>query len=381
MRVLADYRPALRERSGVGEHLHLLIGGYAAAYPGDVTLFTSSWKDRPRPDLAAELGVRVVDRRIPVSVLNLLWHRAGWPPIEMLTGDRFDVVHSPHPLRIPSRSAAQVVTVHDLFFLDDPERTSAEIRRDYPALAALHARQAHAILTSSEYVKQRICRRLGALPDHVYVCGPGAPAWRDLGRAPNIPRDGYLLFVGTLEPRKNLGALLDAYAILLTSRPHVPDLLIVGRPTPAAQPWLERIAAPPLAGRVRLAGYLGEGEREATYAGARALVLPSLDEGFGLPVLEAMSAGIPVVASNRGSLPEVIGHGGVLVDPTRPDLLADALMPMLFDDSVAARWALAGLERARAFSWASSVATLRRAYLDAVTRRSGRHPDEGNPAA
>lgn len=370
MRVLADYRPALRHRSGVGQHLHHLIGGYAAAYPGEVTLFTSSWKDRPDPGLATELGAHVVDRRIPVRLLNLLWHRAEWPPIETVAG-QFDIVHSPHPLRIPSRSAAQVVTIHDLFFLDEPEGTTAEVRRDYPALAATHAKLAHAVVTPSEHVKKLVCARFGIAPERVYVCGSGAPVWRELGRLPNVPSDGYLLFVGTLEPRKNLGVLLDAYESLLASRPHVPDLLIVGRPTTAAQAWLDRIAAAPLAGKVRVTGYVKDSERERIYAGARALVLPSLDEGFGLPALEAMSAGVPVIVSDRGALPEVVGAGGVLVDATHPDRLAAALEPVLFDDPVARQWAQAGLERARAFSWAASIGTLRRAHLDAVERRAG----------
>src|SRR5687767_309304 len=134
MRILADYRPALRERTGVGEYLHQLVRAYAAAHPGEVTLFTSSWKDRPAPALASELGVRIVDLHIPVRVLNLLWHRASWPPVEALAGD-FDVVHAAHPLLIPARHAAKVITIHDLFFLAHPERTAAEIRRDYPALA------------------------------------------------------------------------------------------------------------------------------------------------------------------------------------------------------------------------------------------------------
>jgi AbrB family looped-hinge helix DNA binding protein len=140
-----------------------------------------------------------------------------------------------------------------------------------------------------------------------------------------VPRDGYLLFVGTLEPRKNLGVLLDAYAILLETRTAVPTLVIVGRTTPEAGSWLARIAEPPLAGRVRVLGYISDAERENVYAGARVLILPSLDEGFGLPALEAMSAGVPVVASSRGALPEVVGTGGMLFDPTRPADLAAAL--------------------------------------------------------
>src|SRR5918999_203466 len=321
MRILADYRPALRERTGVGEYLHGLIRAYASAYPGEVTLFTSSWKDRLSPAVVSELGVAAIDRRIPVRALNLLWHRAGWPPIEALAGD-FDVVHAAHPLLIPARRAAQVVTIHDVFFLWNRQHTTAEIRRDYAALAGTHARRAHAVVTSTEHGKRLVGEHLGVPADRVYVCPPGLPIWQSLGRAPHVPRDGYVLFVGTLEPRKNVGALLDAYELLLERRRVVPSLVLAGRATSDAAGWLARIARPPLAGRVRHLGYVASEERERVFAGARVLVMPSLDEGFGLPALEAMSAGIPVVASNRGSLPEVIGRGGILVDPTQPALLA-----------------------------------------------------------
>src|SRR5688572_19788566 len=128
MRIVVDYRPALRERTGIGEYIHQLVSAYTRANRDAVALFTSSWKDRPAPDLSRELGAEVIDRRIPVRVLNYLWHRAEWPPIETVAG-RCDVVHAPHPLLIPSRHAAQVVTIHDLFFLAEPERTRAEIRR------------------------------------------------------------------------------------------------------------------------------------------------------------------------------------------------------------------------------------------------------------
>ena len=140
MRVLIDYRAALREPSGVGEYTHQLALsllkwralGCAGAAPLDVTLFSSSWKHR----LVVEAGLRtagIVDRRVPGAVLNLAWHRLGWPPAEVLCGTAFDVVHSLHPLLMPARRAAQIVTIHDLDFLLHPERTRAEIRRDYPA--------------------------------------------------------------------------------------------------------------------------------------------------------------------------------------------------------------------------------------------------------
>ena len=150
MRVLIDYRPALRERSGAGEYTHQLARALLASARVDLTIFSSSWKDRLAP--GAELaGAALIDRRIPVRLLNLLWHRAGWPSIETLSSRTFDVAHSSHPLLMPSREAAQVVTIHDLNFLSHPERTRAEVRRDYPALARSHAQRADAIIVPSAF--------------------------------------------------------------------------------------------------------------------------------------------------------------------------------------------------------------------------------------
>ena len=370
MRVLVDYRPALRARTGVGEYMHELVRAYTAAHPADdVAVFTSSWADRPAPGTAAALSARVVDRHVPVAVLNWLWHRAEWPPVEWLAGEA-DVVHAAHPLLIPSTRAARVVTVHDLFFLSHPERTSAEIRRDYAALAASHARRADAVIAVSHYTRQQVIERLGVDADRVHVCSSGARVWTHLGQAPHVPAGGYVLFIGTLEPRKNLGVLLDAYERLAARGGPVPPLRIAGGTAPGANAWLERIRASPLAGHVQYVGYVPDDAREALFAGARTLVLPSLDEGFGLPALEAMAAGIPVVASTAGALPEVVGDAAVLFSPTDPDALAYALSRLATDDAWALDRGAAGLARARAFTWDAAARALGRAYEEAVARRS-----------
>jgi len=371
VRVLIDYRPALRERSGSGEYTHQLVTALLASFPAagpspalDLTLFSSSWKDRlvPGPDLA---GASIVDRHVPVRLLNLAWHRLGWPPAETLAGGTFDVTHSSHPLLLPARAAAQVITIHDLDFLTHPERTRAEIRRDYPTLARDHAHRADAVLVPSAYTAGEVERLLGVARDRIAVCPPGAPDWPARAAA---PRDGYVLFFSTLEPRKNVGGLLDAYEQLLTAtgpaqgraeaghykRP-VPDLVLAGKATADARPWLERISRPPLLGKVRHIGYVEARDRRALYEGARVLVQPSFDEGFGMSVLEAMSLGVPVVASNRGSLPEVIGDAGSLVDPDQPADLARAIARILDDEGFAAACAEKGLARARAFRWADTA--------------------------
>jgi hypothetical protein len=167
VRVLIDYRSALRSRSGVGEYVHQLVTALLSQFPPnapeaalDVTLFSSSWKDRLH--VAPELdGVRVVDRRIPVSVLNFAWHRLGWPPAETLVPTPIDVTHSLHPLLLPARAAARVITIHDLNFLAHPERTRAEIRRDYPVLVREHAHRADAIIVPSRFTATEVERQLG----------------------------------------------------------------------------------------------------------------------------------------------------------------------------------------------------------------------------
>lgn len=372
MRILVDYRPALRERTGVGEYVHHLVralAGRPEAEDDQIWVITSSWKDRPPEHLSRELGTGVVDRRVPVRVLNYLWHRVEWPPVEWL-GPDVDVVHAAHPLLIPTTNAAQVVTVHDLFFLTNRDATHAEIRRDYATLAPAHAQRADAVIVNSQYTASLVQKTFGVAKQAIHVCTPGAPTWSSLGRAPNVPPNGYILFIGTLEKRKNIGTLLDAYCRLLERSRQVPPLVLAGRASGDANAWLERLRLPPLAGHVNHAGYVTN--KEDVFRGARLLVIPSLDEGFGLPALEAMAAGVPVVAADRGALPEVLGDAGVLVDPTDAEGLASAIERVISDECLARRLAECGLTRARRFSWQCSAGALRRAYECAVEVRRGR---------
>lgn len=371
MRIVVDYRPALRARTGAGAYMHQLVQAYTARGADDVVAFSSSWKDRVGPDVAGDLGVRVVDRRVPVRLLNYLWHRRGWPPIEMLAGPA-DVVHAGHPLLIPSRSAAQVVTVHDLYFLLHPADTGGEVRRDYPDLVRAHAQRADAVVTSSHYTRSNIVRLLGVDVDRVHVVRPGAPQWSRRGPAPAAPREGYVLFLGTLEPRKNLGTVLDAYERLLGARRRVPPLVVAGGAGLGAQAWIARMGCAPLAAHVTYRGYVPDAEREALVRGARAVVLPSWDEGFGLPALEGMAAGVPVIVSDRGALPEVVGDAGVVVPPDDADAWAGAMERIAHDDKWVEDRAAMGLERARTFQWSDAADALGAAYAAAVERRRAR---------
>jgi glycosyltransferase involved in cell wall biosynthesis len=373
MRIIVDYRPALRARSGVGEYVHQTARALAVRYPDDsLTLFTSSWKDRPEPGLASAcLGARVSDHRVPVRVLNFAWHQLEWPSVELVTHSRYDVAFSPHPLLLPARHAAQVVMVHDLDFLRHPERTQREIRRDYPRLARPHARRASRVIVPSQYTAAEVVDRLGVPRRRVVVCPPGAPEWRHPipGR---FVTGGYVLFIGTLEPRKNVDGLLEAYGKLLVRRPNAPRLVLVGRAGPEAQPWLDAIARPPLVGHVEYRGYIGEHDRQRVYADARLLVLPSFEEGFGMPALEAMSLGIPVIATSRGALPELVGDAAVLIDPEDPESIVAALDRVLSENSLAETMGRRGLERSRRFQWEHTAEAIHEAFREAIDERAHR---------
>ena len=239
--VIVDYRPALRARTGIGEYVHELAHalGTSKAAGEQLTLFSSSWADRFSAEAAADLpGAARVDRRVPVRLLTWAWHRAGWPPIERLAG-RCDVVHSPTPLLVPATRAAQVVTVFDLHFLHAPGEVTGPAHDDFPDLVRDHVRRADHVIAGSAYAAGLVGDELGVPAARITTTPLGAPRWAAEVRAARGSTPGSaFLFVGTLEPRKNLGVLLDAYARLVTDRPDAPALLLAGRPTAAAQGWL-----------------------------------------------------------------------------------------------------------------------------------------------
>ncbi len=374
MRILLDYRPALRDRSGVGEFVHGLTRALAVRpHDDEVAILTTSWKDRPSSELAAELpGVAVIDRRLPVRPLTWMWNRIEWPPVEWLAGAA-DVVHGQAPVLIPASRAAQVITIHDLHFLAWPHRSEAEIRRDFPALVHNHAQRADHIVVSSKYAAGEVVRELRVSPDRVTVCSPGVPEWAGAIALERASRKSgsIILFLGTLDLRKNITGLLDAYTELRARRADAPPLVLAGRVTESVRIELGRVERPPLAGHVTVPGYVSNEERQRLYRDARMLVLPSLEEGFGLPVLEAMACGLPVVISDRGSLPEVAGDAASPIDPLDADAMATE-MERLLDPDAAAVAATNGLARAACYTWAATAQAARAAYRAAIAARARR---------
>ena len=296
-------------------------------------IFTNSWKDRPTPALASEMpSVRIVDVKLPVRALLWSWNRLEWPPVEWFAGTH-DVVHSQSPLLIPASRAAQVVTVHDLDFLRHPDQMSAEIRRDYPALARSHAARADGVIVSSQYAAGEVTRELQLDPSRVHVCPPGRPSWADAVQRrrseSRLPGEAHSVH-GHAEPaeeRRHAARSVRSAARQRAGRPAadacgpshagigamgsaLPSSRHCGATSPSPATWIA-------ARKIDL------------YADASMLVLPSYEEGFGLPVLEAMACGVPVIVSSRGSLPEVAGAAATPIDPDDADGFALAMQALL----------------------------------------------------
>jgi glycosyltransferase involved in cell wall biosynthesis len=371
VRILLDYRPALVTRTGVGEYVHRLAEALVKVSVGRdaITLFASSWKDRLAADVIP--GAAVADVRLPARLLTSLWRRFQTPSIEQLAGaGPWDIVQSSQPTLVPSRTGIRLTTVYDLDFLNHPERTQAEFTGRYAALARRDADKTDHVIAISAYTAGEVEARLGVPRSRITVCRPGRPAW-PVRMAPPPASLAYFLFVGTLEPRKNVAGLLDAYGRLVARNPQAPPLVLVGRTVAESAPVLAQLDHHPFAGRVQHRGYIPEQERAALYAGATALILPSFFEGFGLPVLEAMTVGVPVIASDRGALPEVLGDAGLLVSPDDPEELATAMHRVATEPRLAATLGARGARRSLIFDWTSSATTLREIYEALTAARRG----------
>jgi glycosyltransferase involved in cell wall biosynthesis len=262
------------------------------------------------------------------------------------------------PLACPVPS---VVTVHDLAFIRFPH-TFRSYNRTYLDFATrTSVRRAARILAVSEHTRQEVIGLLGVPPERVVVTPNAArasfvpPDEKELAqfrRAKGLP-DQFVLYLGTLEPRKNITTLLEAYSQV--RRSSCAPLIIGGGLGWLYQPVFERLEALGLKDHVQFAGYLDEQELHLWYAAATLFVFPSLYEGFGMPPLEAMSCGTPVVTSNSTSLPEVVGDAGLMVPPTDADALAEAILRLLRDPALRAEMRERGLQRARAFSWRTTA--------------------------
>ena len=282
------------------------------------------------------------------------WDQVSLP--RALARDGASVFLSPYykvPLRAPCPA---VVTIHDLFFIGYPGRRRPVYDATMTALARLYARRASAIVADSEHSKRAIVARLGVEPSKITVIpvalgeefGAGVEAGA-VGTRYGIASP-YILYVGNFKPHKNLPRLLRAYAALPGPLRSAHALVLAGGDRDGRHALEDLAARLGIGARAIFPGRIADGDLPALYTGAALFVLPSLEEGFGLPALEAMACGTPVVAANRGALPEVLGDAGILVDAESEGALAGALVRALSDGALRQDLRRRGLARAARFS-------------------------------
>lgn len=367
MRVALDATPLLGPRTGVGRYVAGLVPALAAL-PTRPELVLTAFTVRGAGGLPALDGARVSGRRAPARLLRALWARAETPPVEWLSG-RAEVFHGTNFVLPPTRRAAGVVMIHDLSYLRLPQTVTAASLR-LRELVPRGLRRAAVVLAPAAATAADVadCYRLD--PDRVVVTRLGVdPRWSratppDRGwlAARGLP-PRYLLFVGNREPRKNLPVLLAAHAARRATDPHTPPLVLVGPPGWGEQPDLGD--GPP--DGVVVAGYLPDADLPSVVAGAACLAFPSRYEGFGLPPLEALAAGTPVVASDLPVLREVAGEQATFVPVDDVDALTDALGRVLVDDGgEPARRARRA--HAAAWTWARCARETMAAYRRALGR-------------
>ena len=292
--------------------------------------------------------------------------------------EEFDVYHSlRHALVGRERVAARAraVTIHDMVPFLFPELTEERFVEQHRAILGSIDREQDWIACNSECTKADFCGMTGMSAERVFVTPFAAAAdvfrpERDRARIASVlARHGvgsrpYVLSLGTLEPRKNLARLIRAFFALVEDRRWPELLLVLVGPTgwKAESLFASLDERPALRDRIVLTGYVPDEDLSALYSGARAFVFPSLYEGFGLPALEAMQCGVPVIASRTSSLPEVVGDGALTVDPADQDALAQAMLDVLSDAGLAEALVRRGLARASQFTWARTVESTVEAY-------------------
>jgi len=276
--------------------------------------------------------------------------------------EQIDVWHGLDQSGIPlwGKVGKSVVTIHDVIPLVLPWAFPRRHRWVLATALGRIRKQAEMVIVPSNAVAEDVVQHLHVERQRITVipegCDPrfqpvGEPVRDAIRRRYDLP-ERYILFVGTLEPRKNVKALLQAFARIADEQPqdHL-KLVIVGRPGWGSEDYGAMVEALGLQTAVQFTGFVDDEYLPDLYRGALLFVYPSLYEGFGLPVLEAMACGIPVITSNRSSLPEVAGDAALLVDPTQPEALAAAMSAVLHDDALRQALRAKGLARAAAFTW------------------------------
>jgi glycosyltransferase involved in cell wall biosynthesis len=398
MKIGIDYTSAVRQRAGIGRYTRELVtallalgsphhyvvfaaaGGLSrdrwqgaidrlrAVSTGSDSAGASAASKPPSSPYSLKAGSQLTIRTVPLSDdwVARLWHRLHLPiPAEVITG-ALDVYYSPDFALPPTRRACQtLLTVHDLSFVHHPGAFVPPLRRYLERVVPRSVERADLVLADSAHTRSDLIELFSVPHDRVRVIYPGVDA--RFGPQPEPDENArlreryaigdrpYVLSVGTLQPRKNYVRLIQAFARSRAAKERDVRLLIAG-----GRGWLYEgiLAEAEKHDSVRLLGFVEDLDLPALYRAAALFVLPSLYEGFGLPVLEAMACGVPVVSSSSSSLPEVAGDAALLVEPLDVGALAEAITWALEDDDLRRGMVERGVVQAARYSWARSAAQL-----------------------
>ena len=365
VRVCIDIQAAVAQRAGVGRYTKMLaehLGPQAA--DDQLALFHFDFAGKSRP-VAAGSAEEKANRWLPRRWVQQCWNRLDWPPFDAFAGPA-DLYHFPNFIRPPLRQGKSIVTIHDVSFLRHPETMEAKNYAFLSRQIRQTVARSDAIITDSLFVADEVRALLSVPREKLFPIHLGlkeystsTPQQRTHFQSSFGLNRPYLLHVGTIEPRKNHQLLIEIFEKLDFDG----DLVLAGMKGWKCEPIFERIRRSPAAERIRYIDYLPEAHLGDLYRGADAMVFPSLYEGFGLPPLEAMLCGTPVVSSSAGSLREVLGNGARLVDGYDPTEWTIAVGEVLNNPSP---WIDAGRSVATAFRWETTAEKTWALYREVV---------------
>lgn len=368
----------------IGLDLHVVDGLFQGSRTHVIELFARVAKLCPDYEFVALLdGIDTLKQDypgfdLPNVALAKLQHtgpvrRLMWELPRLQRSLGLDLLHLQYILPLPSLCPT-MVTIHDVLFESHPEYFTKMFKLRSQLFMRIAAKQAEHVFTVSEFSKREICTRYGMRPDGVTVTPnsadfsrfyPGSEGYEFLKQR-GLTRQGYLLTVGRLEPRKNHVTLLKAYVEL---GPDAPPLVIVGQRDFGFEEMLAEVADSQARARIVILENVGDKELPALYRNCLAFVYPSLAEGFGMPPLEAMVSGAPVIAANNTGLTEVVGTAGLLVESKDVNALHAALESVCNSQSTRSALIAKGLLQAQVFSWDSAAETVAQKYRSFAATR------------